>query len=53
METAIKTIIDAIKANDVDLDAAWLDKLVRSRNRASHDATRRVAKNGFCRITEA
>ena len=33
METAIKTIIDAIKANDVDLDAAWLDKLVRSRNR--------------------
>ncbi len=44
METAIKTIIDAIKANDVDLDAAWLDKLVRSRNRASHDATRRVAK---------
>ncbi len=44
METAIKTIIDAIKANDVELDDAWLDKLVRSRNRASHDASRRVAK---------
>ena len=44
MEDAIKEIIAAIKANDKKLDAAWLDKLVRRYNRATHDATRRVAK---------
>lgn len=44
METAIKTIIEAVKSGDSPLDDAWLDKLVRSRNRESHDATRRVAK---------
>ena len=37
-------IVAAIKAGDRKLDAAWLDKLVRRHNRASHDAMRRVAK---------
>lgn len=44
MEDAIKEIIFAIKAQNRRLDAAWLDKLVRRYNRASHDANRRVAK---------
>ena len=44
MEAAILEILAAIKAGKRPLDAAWLDKLVRRHNRASHDATRRVAK---------
>ena len=44
MEAAIQEIIAAIKAQDRPLDAAWLDKLVRRHNRATHDGTRRVAK---------
>ena len=44
MEDAIKEIIAAIQASDRKLDAAWLDKLVRRHNRATHDAVRRVAK---------
>lgn len=44
MEAAICEILAAIRAGDRTLDAAWLDKLVRRHNRATHDATRRVAK---------
>jgi elongator complex protein 3 len=44
MENAIKEIIAAIQAGNRKLDAAWLDKLVRRHNRATHDAVRRVAK---------
>ncbi|MBP3894576.1 MAG: tRNA uridine(34) 5-carboxymethylaminomethyl modification radical SAM/GNAT enzyme Elp3 [Atopobiaceae bacterium] len=44
MESAILEIIAAIKAGDGKLDAVWLDKLLRRHNRATHDATRRVAK---------
>ncbi|MBO7673690.1 MAG: tRNA uridine(34) 5-carboxymethylaminomethyl modification radical SAM/GNAT enzyme Elp3 [Atopobiaceae bacterium] len=44
MEKALLEIVDAIKAGNRTLDAAWLDKLVRRHNRATHDANRRVAK---------
>ena len=44
MEAAILEIIAAIKAQRRTLDAAWLDKLVRRHNRATHDGMRRVAK---------
>ncbi len=44
MEEAIKEIVAAIHAGNRKLDAAWLDKLVRRHNRATHDGTRRVAK---------
>lgn len=44
METALKEIVDAIVAGNDELDDAWLDKLVRRRNREMHDGTRRVAK---------
>ncbi len=44
MEDAIVEIIAAIQAHDRKLDAAWLDKLVRRHNRATHDGSRRVAK---------
>ena len=44
MEAAILEIVAAIKANKCPLDAAWLERLVRRHNRASHDSTRRVAK---------
>lgn len=44
MEAAIQEIIAAIKAQNRSLDAAWLDKLVRRHNRATHDGARRVAK---------
>ncbi len=44
MESAILEIIAAIKAGEQRLDAAWLDRLMRRHNRATHDATRRVAK---------
>ena len=44
MEDALKEIIDAIKAGDAKLDAAWLERLVRRHNRAAHDAARTVAK---------
>ncbi|WP_241157353.1 tRNA uridine(34) 5-carboxymethylaminomethyl modification radical SAM/GNAT enzyme Elp3 [Adlercreutzia sp. ZJ242] len=52
MEVALLEIIAAVKAGgcqglDGDgrpLDAAWLDKLVRRRNRAMHDGARSVAK---------
>jgi len=44
MESAILEIIAAIKAGGKQLDAVWLDKLLRRHNRATHDATRRVAK---------
>ena len=44
MEDAILEIIAAIKASDKKLDAAWLDRLLRRHNRASHDGIRRVAK---------
>ena len=44
MEDAIIEIIAAIKAGDKKLDAAWLDRLLRRHNRASHDGIRRVAK---------
>ncbi len=44
MEQAILDIIAAIKSGTKNLDAAWLDRLLRKHNRASHDGTRRVAK---------
>ena len=44
MESAILEIIAAIKAGGHELDAAWLDRLMRRHNRATHDGTRRVAK---------
>ena len=44
MENALLEIVAAIKAGDRKLDAAWLDKLVRRHNRATHDANRKVAK---------
>ena len=44
MEDALKEIVAAIKAGTQTLDAAWLEKLVRRHNRASHDAQRTVAK---------
>ena len=44
MESAILEIIAAIKAGTPGLDAAWLDRLLRRHNRATHDARRRVAK---------
>ena len=47
MEAAILDIVAAIKASAQSgrtLDAAWLEKLVRRHNRATHDGTRRVAK---------
>lgn len=43
MEEALLEIIAALDAGE-DVDAAWLDKLVRRHNRAAHDAARRVAK---------
>ena len=43
MEEALLEIIAALDAGQ-DVDAAWLDKLVRRHNRAAHDAARRVAK---------
>ena len=44
MEDAILEIVAALREGNRRLDAAWLDKLVRRYNRASHDANRRVAK---------
>ena len=44
MEDAILDIISAIQAGNQTLDAAWLDRRLRRHNRATHDATRRVAK---------
>lgn len=44
MEQALLDIIAAIKANDQPLDAAWLDRLLRRHNRATHDELRHVAK---------
>ena len=44
MEAAILDIIAAIKAGTKGLDAAWLDRLLRRHNRATHDGNRRVAK---------
>lgn len=44
MEPAILDIIAAIKAGGHPLDAAWLDRLIRRHNRATHDEGRRVAK---------
>ena len=44
MESEVLEIIAAIKAGEQRLDAAWLDRLMRRHNRATHDATRRVAK---------
>ena len=44
MEEALKEILAAIRAGNRTLDAAWLDKLVRRHNRATHDGNRRVAK---------
>ncbi len=43
MEEALLEIIAALDAGQ-DVDAAWLDKLVRRHNRAARDGTRRVAK---------
>ncbi|RDC47402.1 histone acetyltransferase [Adlercreutzia equolifaciens subsp. celatus] len=43
MEEALLEIIAALEAGE-DVDAAWLDKLVRRHNRAAHDGTRQVAK---------
>ena len=43
MEEALLEIIAALEAGE-DVDAAWLDKLVRRYNRAAHDGTRQVAK---------
>ena len=44
MEQAILDIVAHIKAGTQPLDAAWLDRLIRRHNRATHDGTRRVAK---------
>lgn len=44
MESALLDIIAAIKANSQPLDAAWLDRMLRRHNRATHDESRRVAK---------
>lgn len=44
MEEAILEIIAAIKGGTKELDAAWLDRLLRRHNRATHDGMRRVAK---------
>lgn len=48
MEKALLEIIAAVKAGALGAgeppDAAWLDKLVRRRNREMHDAARTVAK---------
>lgn len=44
MEQAIREIIAAIKDGKKQLDAAWLDCLLRRYNRATHDGMRRVAK---------
>lgn len=44
MEDAIKEIINALKGDARSLDDAWLERLVRRHNRASHDAQRTVAK---------
>lgn len=43
MEEALLEIIAALEAGE-DVDAVWLDKLVRRHNRAAHDGTRQVAK---------
>ena len=44
MEEAILEIVAAIKAGEQQLDARWLDRLVRRHNRRTHDGTRTVAK---------
>ncbi|MDO4807343.1 MAG: tRNA uridine(34) 5-carboxymethylaminomethyl modification radical SAM/GNAT enzyme Elp3 [Coriobacteriales bacterium] len=44
MEKALLEIVEAIRAGNRTLDAAWLEKLVRRHNRAAHDGMRRVAK---------
>ena len=44
MEQALLDILAALRSGDAVMDAAWLDKLVRRHNRASHDATRSVSK---------
>lgn len=43
MEEAILDILAALRAGE-EVDAAWLDRLVRRHNRAAHDGTRQVAK---------
>lgn len=43
MEDALLEILAALR-DGVTVDAAWLDKLVRRHNRATHDGTRQVAK---------
>ncbi|NHM13793.1 elongator complex protein 3 [Xiamenia xianingshaonis] len=43
METAITTIIEALREGAC-VDAAWLERLVRARNRETADASRTVAK---------
>ncbi len=48
MNETLQKIINAIRAETQEgrctLDDAWLDKLVRQRNREMHDGTRQVAK---------
>lgn len=44
MKETLREIACALQADSTKVDAAWLDKLVRRRNRATHDVKRRVAK---------
>ncbi len=44
METALKEIIAALKDDTQAIDGVWLDKLLRRRNRETHDGMRHVAK---------
>ncbi len=44
METALKEIIAALKDDTQTIDSVWLDKLLRRRNRETHDGMRHVSK---------
>ena len=44
MEQVLFDIIEAIKASDQPLDAAWLDRLLRRHSRARHESVRSVTK---------
>lgn len=44
MEDALTELIEAIRSGEARIDDAWLSKLLRRHNQATHDATRRIAK---------
>ncbi len=44
MEDALTELIEAIRSGEARIDDAWLSKLLRRHNQATHDAMRRIAK---------